>query len=148
MSRKRPSRKEIDALCNDQGSEDGLDPRYDRDPDASSRPLGRKTLQLCSQVAHTLMEVLAGSPDAVLRDLEVVRVTPAGAGRLLVILQPALSAAERTQAVYTDHLLRGHPFLRQEVAGAIHRRKTPDLLFQVNERKKESQADPLGEGLL
>jgi ribosome-binding factor A len=134
MSSHRPSRKDIEKLCAGIGPEDGIDPRYVRNS-PGDRQINRKTLQLCSQVSRTLMEVLAGCRDEVLRDLEVVSVSPAaGAGRFLVSLQPSLSSPARSAANIQDHLGRAAGLLRNEVAAAIHRRKTPELIFQVLDR--------------
>jgi hypothetical protein len=61
----------------------------------------------------------------------VVSVTPAGSGRLLATLTPAPSAAVRDSAVIAERLANAHGLLRNEVARAVHRRKAPDLVFQV-----------------
>src|SRR4051794_36673924 len=129
MSR-RPLRKDIDTLCNERGPEDGIDPRYERNL-PEGRDIGRKTLQLCGQVSRTLAEALSSCGDEVLRELEVVQVSPAaGGGRLLVTLQPALSAAPRDLAVMEERLARASGLLRSEVAAGVHRRKAPDLIFR------------------
>jgi ribosome-binding factor A len=129
MTSRRISRKDLRAGCEQIGPQDGVDPRYDYLP-GQRRP-GRKTLQLCSQVAETLAGVLAEQADEVLRDLVVVRVTPAGSGRMLATVTPASSAAVRDTAVVLSHLANAHGLLRSEVAHAVHRRKAPDLIFQV-----------------
>lgn len=126
---RRISRKDLLAAADGLGQGDGLDPRYDRPEDA--RPLGRKTLQLCGQVMRTLSGVLAEQGDDVLRDLLVSAVAPAGAGRLLVQVVPAPSAAVRDPVVILARLNEAHAVLRAEVAAAVHRRKAPDLLFAV-----------------
>jgi ribosome-binding factor A len=129
MPPRKISRKDIQSATDQAGPGDGLDPRYDY-LEGGRRP-GRKTLQLCGQVAETLAGVLAEQADGVLRDLAVVSVTPAGGGRLLVLLAPAPSAAVRDRGVILEHLAGAHGLLRNEVAAAIHRRKAPDLVFQV-----------------
>jgi ribosome-binding factor A len=94
---------------------------------------GRKTLQLCSQVADTLNHVLSGQRDDVLRDLQVMSVVPApNASQLLVTVYP-VSAADTT---FDDEEIQGHLLaavgrLRGEVAASITRKKTPKLLFQI-----------------
>jgi ribosome-binding factor A len=130
MSPRRISRKDLLAGCEQVGPQDGLDPRYDHPHTGRRRP-GRKTLQLCAQVAETLAGVLAEQSDDVLRDLMIVSVGPAGGGRLLVTLAAAPSALVRDRAVLLEHLARAHGLLRNEMASAIHRRKAPDLVFQV-----------------
>jgi ribosome-binding factor A len=129
MASRRISRKDLHSAAEQIGPDDGLDPRYDHLQEGQRRP-GRKTLQLCSQVAQTLAGVLAEQADGVLRDLTVVCVTPAG-GRLLATVTPAASAAVRDRAVILAHLGNAHGLLRNEVARAIHRRKAPDLVFAV-----------------
>jgi ribosome-binding factor A len=128
MTSRRISRKDLLSAASDIGPGDGIDPRYDQ---AGGRRPGRKTLQLCGQVMETLSGVLAEQADDVLRDLLVVAVTPAGSGRLLVSVTPAPSAAVRDPAVLLEHLAGAQGRLRSEVAAAVHRRKAPDLLFQV-----------------
>lgn len=138
MSSNRPSRKDIDDLCNAPGPGDGLDPRFDP-PLTGDRQIGRKTLQLCGQVGKTLMEVLASCADEVLRELEVVSVVPAaGVGRLLVTLQPSPSAAPRDLEVVEQHLGRAQGMLRNEVVAAIHRRKAPEMILRVVERPRQA----------
>jgi ribosome-binding factor A len=119
------------AAASDLGPEDGTDPR-DWKKDWNARRPGRKALQLCRQVAEALAAAFAGCGDDVLTGLQVVSVTPApNAGRLLVTVAAAPSAAERDAAVVREHLHRATGLLRSEVAAAIHRRKTPELVFRV-----------------
>ncbi len=133
MVSRRPSRKDIEALCSGVGPEDGIDPRY-LIHSSEDRHVGRKQLQLCRQVARTLTEVLAGCGDDVLRGLEVTSVTPAvGPGRLLVSLRPGPAAPSADPAVIQSHLAQAQGMLRSEVAQAVHRRKAPELLFRVGE---------------
>lgn len=134
MASRRVSRKELLAAADQLGPGDGLDPRYDR-PDCG-RPPGRKTLQLCRQVMETLTGVLAEQADDVLRDLEVTAVVPAGGGRFLVGVTPAPSAAVDDPAVILVRLSAAHGLMRSEAASAIHRRKAPDLVFEVRPRRR------------
>jgi ribosome-binding factor A len=114
------------------GPEDGVDPRTEaRD---HPRPVhNRKALQLCSQVAETLHGVLQGEcDDEVLRDLLVLSVEPApDSTRLLVTVSSSPAAPKRTTVEVLDHLHRAYSVLRGEVARAIHRRKTPELIFRA-----------------
>ncbi len=132
MTSRRISRKDLLAGAAEVGSGDGLDPRLDR-RGQDGRELGRKTLQLCGQVARTLMGLLPCCGDDILRDLDVVGVTPAGAGRLLVTVGRLPSASVISAEVILDRLARAHGWLRHEVAAAVHRRKAPDLVFRVRE---------------
>jgi ribosome-binding factor A len=97
-----------------------------------ARKVSRKTLQLCSQVAETLSMVLGEMPDEVLRDLMVEEVQPApDSSQLLVLLRPAPSAVAFDAVRALEHLNAAAKDLRLEVAGAIHRRRAPTLLFRV-----------------
>lgn len=130
----RPSFQDFASLCHEVDREDGIDPRSLRPLKDGHQPT-RKLLQLCKQVAHTLAEVLAGCGDDVLRDLEVVQVTPAsGPGRLLVTLQPALSSTRKDRPTLERHLSLAKGWLRNEVVQVVHRRKAPDLIFEIRER--------------
>ena len=128
---RRPLRKDMVPLADQLGPEDGIDPRLIR-PDLSNRTIRRNTLQLCSQVARTLGESLAGCADEVLRDLHVVGVVPAaGGGRLLVTLATNPSSPIRPDDLIEQHLARARGMLRSEVAAAVNRRRTPELIFRV-----------------
>jgi len=117
------------AACDEVGPEDGIDPREWAKSDFRRAP-GRKALQLCRQVGEALQAALAECRDEVLSGLIVTTVTPAPhAGRLRVSVAAAPSAAVRDAAVVQGHLARAAGLLRAEVAAAIHRRKTPELVF-------------------
>jgi ribosome-binding factor A len=121
--------------CAESGPEDGLDPRLQNR--AGSRPAGdRKLRQLCSQVARTLNAVLAGEcGDDLLRDLVVESVTPApSSARLLVTVALAPAAPAHDPALLSEHLERARGLLRVAVAGAVRRRRAPDLLFHIRKR--------------
>ncbi|HET6880238.1 MAG TPA: hypothetical protein VFI31_08790 [Pirellulales bacterium] len=98
------------------------------------RSTGRKTLQLCSQVADTLNYVLSGEcDDELLRDLQVMSVVPApDASQLLVTVYPvAVSDATFDAVEVRRRLMAAIGRLRSEVAAAITRKKVPKLLFHV-----------------
>jgi ribosome-binding factor A len=129
--RKKISQRKIRSLCSQPGDLDGLDPRFDR-PERWRGGLPRKALQLCAQVSRTVGEVLAGSADELLRDLMVASVVPApDSTRLMVTLTPSPSAGEMEVGEVMARLEQARPLIRSEVAAGIHRRKTPDLVFQV-----------------
>jgi ribosome-binding factor A len=132
MARHRQlSYKQTQELCGQPGPEDGVDPRYAL-REAARKKGGRKTHQLCAQVARALDYALAAvCEDDVLRDLLVVAVQPApDASRLLVTVTSALSAPCEPTAVLA-RLERFASKLRSEVAAAIHRKKAPELTFRV-----------------
>jgi len=130
MAPRRVSRKHLTQGCSEPGPGDGLDPRLDRPFGRGHGAGGRKTLQLCGQIAQALSSLLTSLGDETLRDLTVLSVTPAaGKGRLMVTLTPALSAPPREQAEWLATIDRFAALARRETAAAIHRRKAPDLIF-------------------
>ena len=89
----------------------------------------RKTAQLCRQVHERLDLVLAGDlEDPALEGAWVLEVLPESSSSVLVqiVCPPDVSPADTRAA-----LERAGPYLRSEVAGAIHRKRTPHLKFIV-----------------
>jgi len=118
-------------LCSEPGPEDGIDPR-DLARQSMGKKGGRKTLQLCGQVAEALNYAFASvCNDDVLRELGVISVQPApDESRLLVTVGPILPGPfdpTRIQARIQNAMGK----LRNEVAASIHRKKIPDLTFCV-----------------
>ena len=132
MPRRKISRRSLLSSCAEPSAEDGLDPRLDR-REGSNKVPNRKALQLCAQVERTLLGVFAECGDDVLRDLVIDSVTPApNAARLLVTVRRTVPL-ETT--VVLEHLQRARGKLRTDAVAALHRRRAPDLLFQVVERQ-------------
>jgi ribosome-binding factor A len=130
MAPKKSSTKIMRSLCAQVHPDDGLDPRVlakgyqERKPD-------RKTRQLCSQVADTLGDVLAGQGgDDVLRSLYVVSVVPAPDASRLLVTVGALPGEGPDPVQVIEHLGRASARLRCEVAGAITRRRAPTLVYR------------------
>ena len=97
-----------------------------------------KDLQLCRQAYRTLSVALAGGcGDDVLAGFAVRAVVPApDASRLLVCLEPAAAGADGGNASFDvadvlARLERVRPALRREVAGALARKRAPELEFVV-----------------
>lgn len=129
---KRVSEKQMLMHCESIGPEDGFDPR-DVIRSAQVRKSDRKSVQLCRQVEKTLTYVLSGElNDDCLRDLWVVSVRPAPhSHHLLTTVQvPAVESPEQLLAIQRT-LLRYKGVIRSAIAADIHRRKTPDVSFQV-----------------
>lgn len=131
MSRRRPGKVDAAGLAADVGDEDGSDPKeFHAKPWHAPKAAGRKALQLCGQARDALHAALAACGDGVLQALAVVRVTPAPhSGRLRVTVAvppdgPSVREAE-------GHLAGAAGRLRAEVAAAVHRRKAPELVFEV-----------------
>jgi ribosome-binding factor A len=132
MTFKKVSLRQLRSFCSDVSEDDGLDPRrFFRKP--SGKVANRKALQLCGEVARTLNLIFAGEcGDDVLRGLAVESVVPApNSSRLLVRVYRTTSSAERSAEEVLRHLQRAHGMLRSQVAGAVNRRRAPDLTFQV-----------------
>jgi ribosome-binding factor A len=135
------SRRYLKGLCAELTEGDGVDPHaFSRlamngaSRHGRCRPgLDRKALQLCHQVAETLEEVLAECGDAVLQALRVLDVEPAPDGsRLLVTVGvEALSNEKVDPDRVHDHLSRASGHLRNEVAGAITRKRIPVLVYRL-----------------
>jgi len=135
MKARKSSRKDLLRYCTDIGPEDGLDPRTTVHG-SQGRIANRKALQLCGQVARTLNCVLSGEcGNDVLREVIVESVQPVpNTSRLLVTVSLAPSAAVLEPATVLQHLHCASGMLRSEVAAAIHRRKTPELVFRMVSR--------------
>lgn len=129
-------RDRLQASCGELQEDDCLDPRlyFDRRrQEGSGRATGRKSQQLCRQVAQTLDLVLGDSHQAELQSLRVESVVPApDSTRLLVTLSCDLVGAEVYSRETLLALLNSQAGrLRCEVANAITRKKAPALIFEV-----------------
>lgn len=120
------------------GPEDGVDPKefHDRRIRSPRSPASRKALQLCQQVMEALQLALGGMADEHLQNLTVVSVEPApNSGRLLVtVAVPGLADVtdETTVNLILEALAKASGRLRTEVAGEIHRRYAPELVFTIS----------------
>lgn len=138
MSRKKKNRrvrKTPDEIllryCSKLNEDDQVDPReYFR---ANQPKFDRKTMQLCKQVGNTLSQVFGELSDEVLQGLNLVAVRPApSASQLLVIVQmDQVTSEQNSVAEVRERLTLAEGNLRIEIARAIHRKKTPRLLFEV-----------------
>lgn len=113
--------------------EDGaLQQRFFGDGEGSGRR-NFKVLQLCRQVERASALALASECDSdVLAAASVVAVEPApNAGRLRVIvaLAPGSSATDLGEAVASLAAATG--VFREEVARCIHRKRVPEIVFDV-----------------
>lgn len=106
------------------------DPReYDRRSRDKTRGGGRKTLQLCRQVQRALMFALSETEDRALHELYVEKVEPAPNDRRMMVTVSMMGDAHDPVDVLTS-LQFATPFLRNEVASAIHRKRVPELIFR------------------
>lgn len=140
MPTPRRNLDELRQLCAQLYPDDGVNPREDKRREVQRKKNDRKLRQLCKQVANALQLSLAElATSSTLTSADIREVQPApNAGRLRVIvvvdnptqLQPAQTLLER---------LTGR--LRADVAAAISRRKTPELIFEViTEKGTEKKA--------
>jgi ribosome-binding factor A len=93
----------------------------------------RKVQQLCKQVERAASATLAGEcASDVLVGAAVVSVAPAPDAsrlRITVVLAPGRSAEDA--ALAAAELRRAGPAFRQEAARSIHRKRVPELSFDV-----------------
>lgn len=110
--------------------EDGTDPRVFFDRRQPRRKGGRKALQLCAQVSRALSYALSDCDDDILRNLYIDSVVPApDEKRLMVTVINSLGSEPPPEVLEHLHLHYGR--LRGEVARSIHRKRAPELSFQV-----------------
>lgn len=104
------------------------------DPLADDRGLSKRKLrQLCRQVERAVSTALADDvADELLLDFMVTTVLPwPNASRLLVVLEPCEPDADIDRDAVLSRLEAAKSELRLVIAGAIHRKRTPDLCFEV-----------------
>ncbi len=119
----------MEQLCGELAPDDGFDPRFDRRTRHRKTDL-RKTRQLCRQVAITLEVAMAASHSPILRDLQLLTVTPAPNASHLQVVVAITSDQSLTDSQVMTELALYAGSLRSEVADAIQRRRTPELSFR------------------
>lgn len=129
------SKKRIDRLSLYRAAidaDDGADPREFFKKEGFAERTGRKSHQLCAQVADTLSQIFGGEcGDEVLQSLAVLDVAPApDASQLLVQVGPLTPDLNLVEADVIAALSRAAGWLRTEVAAAITRKRTPRLVFR------------------
>ena len=101
----------------------------------------RKLLQLCKQVERAAAITLASvcSSDALI-GASVASVEPApDSGRLVVTVILAGGSAPENAIEAHDALRRSTPAFREEVARSVHRKRVPELLFDVRVAEEVSR---------
>ncbi|WP_267687264.1 ribosome-binding factor A [Nannocystis sp. SCPEA4] len=93
----------------------------------------RKLDQLSRQVEERLALVLTGEvDDPHVSALTLLGVEPEpGSGNLVVVLALPIGAGGEEAELALRRLDALRPYLRSEIAGAIHRKRTPNLVFRV-----------------
>jgi ribosome-binding factor A len=138
--RKKPSRRDLRALCAEVHADDGVDPREflsRRGCRGGVHPrIHRKDLQLAKQVSHAIGLALQGDlSDPVLQDLQVVSVRPApDALHLTVVLEMTSFSEKADLATVLSHLEGARGMIRGLVTSAITRKRAPELSYQVIQR--------------
>lgn len=117
--------------------------RDDVDPDvffAPSRrvPGDRKVQQLCARVKRVLSYTLSDGPDELLSTAYVEAVIPfPSASRLLVQIQLWDLETPPDRARLLERLRQEKGRLRSEIAASIHRKRTPELVFELAAPREE-----------
>jgi ribosome-binding factor A len=138
MKKKKPSRQDFLASCNEIGPEDGIDPRYDSPSRSGHRPR-RKALQLCSEVARTLSHALAWEMgDDLLHRLQVESVVPVPNLSRLVVTVSLPAVPDAVREAIEQRLTRATGRLRAEVAAAVVRRRVPEIAFRIVLREEQT----------
>jgi ribosome-binding factor A len=133
MAHDKRTREQMLAHCGEIRDEDGIGPREFFQTNRTNKKENRKAKQLCRQVAETLDQLLSGEVgDDILRGLRVMDVVPApDASRLLVTLFADCDPTDFDRDQVELRLANFKGRLRCEIAGAITRRKTPTLAFNI-----------------
>ena len=144
MTRKKRMNDSLSKYRGAIDADDGADPREFFKQEGFSDRTGRKSHQLCAQVADTLSQLIGGeSGDAVLQSLTVLDVAPApDASQLLVQVGPLTPELKLTTEEVSAALDRAAGWLRTEVAGAITRKRAPRLVFRYVPARPESEVQP------
>jgi hypothetical protein len=95
--------------------------------------------QLCHQALEALAQTLAASRDAVLRELVCLSVVP-GRGSSLVVTVEVDDGVDPWMV--RRKLVTASGYLREELASSIHRKRTPELTFEVLPRGSRKQGEP------
>ncbi len=128
MKDPKPSMERLRELCSEVREDDGIDPR-EFTKEKRIRKTTSRDRQLCAQVKRCLELAL---PDALTINgipvCELLSVDPApDNSRLSVVVMVGADHLVITREV----LSRVKGRLRSEVAQAVHRKKAPDLAFEV-----------------
>lgn len=120
------------SLCGQIGPGDGADPRLEP-KSGETRPTGRKSRQLCAQVAESLSLAMAATAgDDIVAGMTVLAVEPApDTSRMLVTVAPP-KGEDLDPGEIVARLDQAAPRLRAEVAQSITRRRAPSLAFRVS----------------
>lgn len=128
--------------CGVINSDDAIEPKHYFYNKRKAKSKYRKVYQLCRQVLQTLQLVLVDDVE-LLQGVSVVDVVPApDSRRLLVIvsLDTPIDSSSLVESVMVS-LKNQVPRLRCEIARSVHRRKTPNLVFEIAKLKPAGKTD-------
>ena len=133
MAHDEREREQLRSLCGEVHDDDGVDPREFFKSNRKRDNGHRKSKQLCRQVQKTLELVFSGETrDELLGDLSIVSVTSSeDSSTLLVTVVADVRPEHFDRAQIEARLTEMSGWLRSEVAGAITRKRTPMLVFQL-----------------
>lgn len=138
MKRKqRLSRRVRETLldhCGQIGADDCIDPTDFFKAREGKHKTDSRSQQLCRQVAQAISLSLGDCDDDRMQELTIMAVSPApDSSRLLVTLQTDREAKDLEELNVSVNAQLGR--LRSEVARSIHRKRVPNLTFQVIPRE-------------
>jgi len=132
MTRHNKVRDSLSTFRAEADADDGADPRDFFKKESSTKQSGRKSQQLCAQVADSLQHLFGGEcGDEVLHAICLIEVSPApDASQLLVLVGPAVGGAAFSADEVLAALDHASGWLRTEIAAAITRKRAPRLVFR------------------
>ena len=144
MTLNKRMRDEMLAHCGEIHDDDGVGPREFFKSSPHREKNNYKATQLYKQVAETLSLVLTGEfDDELLHSLHVVSVDPApDASQLAVTLRADIGRGQFDSQEILERLMAVSGRLRDEVASAITRKRTPKLVFRLIGPEEAEEANP------
>lgn len=118
-------------FCGDLNEDDLIDPRdYFKSENQPSKRQ-KKALQVARQVFETLQYCLTDGDDPQLDLLEVVSVEPAPDSRRFRVTVSVGEQESVDRKALKELLEKETGRLRSEIARSVHRKKTPQIFFEV-----------------
>lgn len=142
MALSNKQRDELRALCGELGDDDGVSPADVRRASGVERDHKHviKQMRLCEQVRRALSACLTECPDALLAELDVLRVEP---GQKMSHLRVVVARRAGEDEVSTREIIlrlkNVAGWLRSRIASAISRRRVPQLSFSYGESETSTE---------
>jgi hypothetical protein len=131
--------KDASSMVSELREGDGLDPRFDHRRRQRARNEGKPdyaAARLASQISRCVGGNLGTD---LLADFEVQSVTPGKGNNFVVLLSPIDPTREYDPKLIQQAAADLLPRLRAELAQAIHRKKVPNLTFQISPATRDSE---------